>query len=68
MKKYYRVEIVYTGLLGMASGNTFTHYAGSQPQNTTDHEPMKDTHKAYFTDPVEAEEYRQKTLEAILPR
>ena len=66
MNKYYMVEIVYTGLLNMASSNTITRYAESKPESTTEHTPMKDVHRAYFTDPVEAEDYRQSTLKAII--
>jgi hypothetical protein len=66
MNKYYRVEIVFTGLLNMVSGNTYTHYAASRPESTTEHAPMKDTHNAYFTDPVEAEEYRQTTMSSVV--
>lgn len=65
MQKYYMVEIVYTALLGMVSSNTITHYAEAKPEPTTEHFPMKDVHKAYFTNPVEAEDYRQSMLKQI---
>lgn len=67
MNKYYRVEIVYTAFLGMASSNTYSHYAEAHPENTTEHFPTKDVHKAYFTDPAEAEEYRQQVIREIVP-
>lgn len=67
MNKYYQVEIIYTAFLGMVSSNIYTHYAEAQPENTTEHFPMKDVHKAYFTDPAEAEEYRQKVMREIVP-
>lgn len=66
MKKFYRVEIVYTGLLGMVSSNTYTHYAEELPESTTEHTPMKDTHKAYFTDPIKAEDYKQATINLLI--
>lgn len=67
MNKYYCVEIVYTSFLGMASSNIYSHYAEAQPKATTEHLPMKDVHKAYFVDPVEAEDYRQKVVCNIVP-
>jgi len=65
MSKYYRVEIVYTASLGMVSSNSYIHYSEERPENTTEHLPFKDVHKAYFTDPVAAEDYRQKCLKEL---
>jgi len=62
VKKFYRVEIVYTASLGLKSGNSFIDYLAQKPESTTEHFPMKDLHKAWFENPVEAEEYRQKCL------
>lgn len=68
MKKYYRVEIVYTGILDMISSNTFTDYQAEKPETTTEHSPMKDVHKAWFENPVEAEKYRQQTVSMMIRR
>lgn len=65
MNKYYRVEIVYTGLLDMISSNTFTDYQDETPETTTEHAPMKDVHKAWFSDPVEAEQYRKQAVAIV---
>lgn len=66
MNKYYRVEVIYTASLGMVSSNTYVHYADSKPENTTEHEPFKDIHKAYFENPVEAEEYKEKVINELV--
>ena len=66
MNKYYRVEIIYTASLGMVSSNTYTHYADTKPENTTEHKPFQDIHKAYFEDPVDAEDYKNKTIKDII--
>ena len=68
MNKYYKVEIVYTASLGMVSSNTYTHYSEIKPESITYHEPFKDIHNAYFIDPVEAEDYKAKTISEIIQR
>lgn len=61
-KKFYRVEITYCGFLGIKSENSFIEYLEKKPEPTTEHFSMKDVHKTWFEDPVEAEDYRQKCL------
>lgn len=65
IKKFYRVEVVYCAFLKMKSGNSYIDYRPEKPDSTTENLPMKDIHKAWFEDPVEAENYLQKCLSEL---
>ena len=68
MKKYYKVEIIYTASLRMVSSNTYTHYSEEKPEPTTEHLPFKDIHHAYFENPVEAEEYKETVINELISK
>ena len=61
-KKFYVVEVNYWPQLDMARSNTFIIYTPRKPQAATIHGVNIDTHRVYFEDPVEAEDYRQRVM------
>lgn len=62
MKFYEVVSEFYDN--GMVRANSFIVHADKKPDNTFEELKHCDRYKDYFTDPVEAEEYRQNALNA----
>lgn len=61
-KKFYMVEVNYWPQLDMARSNSFIVYAPRKSQAATIRGVNIDTHRVYFEDPVEAEDYRQRVM------
>lgn len=63
MKKFYEVVTKFYDN-GMVCANSFIIYADKMPKSTFENLKHFDIYKDYFTDPVEAEQYRQNALNA----
>ncbi len=62
MKFYAVVSTFYDD--GRTTANTFTVCADSKPESTFKSTKRYDQYVDFFSDPAEAEEYRQNTLRA----